>query len=114
MVLKDIILKWSSGSVRKYNDSDIPDNKVRVANMGPPGSWRPQVGPTLAPWILLSGIPVCCTQPLSSEGHNAYFVSGEYGGYISILLTSSELDDDKNDAIKLFMGALKSLPVRCG
>ena len=22
---------------------------------GPPGSWRPQVGPTLAPWILLSG-----------------------------------------------------------
>ena len=23
---------------------------------GPPGSWRPQVGPTLAPWILLSEI----------------------------------------------------------
>ena len=23
---------------------------------GPPGSWRPQVGPTLAPWILLSGL----------------------------------------------------------
>ena len=22
---------------------------------GPPGSWRPQVGPMLAPWILLSG-----------------------------------------------------------
>ena len=25
------------------------------ATWGPPGSWRPQVGPTLAPWILLSG-----------------------------------------------------------
>ena len=25
---------------------------------GPPGSWRPQVGPTLSPWMLLSGIPM--------------------------------------------------------
>ena len=33
-----------------------PDNKVRGANMGPPGSCRPQVGPMLAPWTLLSGI----------------------------------------------------------
>ena len=36
-----------------------PDSKVHGANMGPtwgpPGSCRPQVGPLLAPWTLLSG-----------------------------------------------------------
>ena len=32
-----------------------PDSKVHGAIMGPPGSCRPQVGPMLAPWILLSG-----------------------------------------------------------
>ena len=31
----------------------IPDSKVHGANMGPPGSYRPQMGPMLAPWILL-------------------------------------------------------------
>ena len=29
--------------------------KVNGANMGPPGSCRPQMGPMLAPWTLLSG-----------------------------------------------------------
>ena len=33
---------------------DIPDSKVHGANMGPPGSCRPQIGPMLAPWTLLS------------------------------------------------------------
>ena len=33
-----------------------PDSKVHGANMGgPPGSCRPQMGPMLAPWTLLSG-----------------------------------------------------------
>ena len=32
-----------------------PDRKVQGANMGPPGSCRPQMGPMLAPWTLLSG-----------------------------------------------------------
>ena len=30
-------------------------SKVHGANMGPPGSCRPQMGPILAPWTLLSG-----------------------------------------------------------
>ena len=33
----------------------IPDSKVHGAHMGPPGSCRPQMGPMLAPWTLLSG-----------------------------------------------------------
>ena len=32
-----------------------PVSKVHGANMGPPGACRPQVGPMLAPWSLLSG-----------------------------------------------------------
>ena len=36
------------------------ENTAQIARFvwptwGPPGSWQPQVGPTLAPWILLSG-----------------------------------------------------------
>ena len=34
----------------------IPDSKVMWPTWGPPWSCRPQVGPTLAPWTLLSGI----------------------------------------------------------
>ena len=33
-----------------------PDSNVHGANMGPPGSCRPQMGPMLAPWTLLSGV----------------------------------------------------------
>ena len=36
----------------------FPDSKVHVANMGPTGSCRPQVGPMLAPWTLLQGCSV--------------------------------------------------------
>ena len=32
-----------------------PDGKVHGTNTGPPGSCRPQMGPILAPWSLLSG-----------------------------------------------------------
>ena len=34
---------------------NTPDSKVNGANRGPPGSCRPQMGPMLAPWTLLSG-----------------------------------------------------------
>ena len=34
---------------------DQPDSKVHDAKMGPPGSCRPQMGPMLAQWTLLSG-----------------------------------------------------------
>ena len=40
-----------------------PDSKVHGANMGPPGSCRPQMGPILAPWTLLSG--KCSTSPVA-------------------------------------------------
>ena len=33
----------------------IPDSKLHGANMGPPGSCRPQMGTMLAPWTLQSG-----------------------------------------------------------
>ena len=39
------------GSTWQY----APDSIVHGANMGPPGSCRPQMGPMLAPWTLLSG-----------------------------------------------------------
>ena len=35
-----------------------PDTKFMEATWGPPGSCRPQMGPMLAPWTLLSGL--CC------------------------------------------------------
>ena len=43
----------------------IPDSKVHGANMGPPESCRPQMGPMLAPWTLLSGILYCTSDYLS-------------------------------------------------
>ena len=55
--------KVTKSKVRRYQNCDIqgtwgknnPDSKVHVANMGPPGSCRPQMGPLLAPSTLLSG-----------------------------------------------------------
>ena len=35
---------------------------------GPPGSYRPQMGPVLAPWTLLSGIPYKLLYPFT-DGH---------------------------------------------
>ena len=46
---------------------------------GPPGSWRPLVGPTLAPWILLSGcsfISVSTAIGLTELGLGTMAVSG--------------------------------------
>ena len=37
-------------------DHEIPDNKIHGPTWGPPGSFRPQIDPMLAPWTLLSGI----------------------------------------------------------
>ena len=34
---------------------DTLDSKFPEANMGPPGSCQPQLGPMLAPWTQLSG-----------------------------------------------------------
>ena len=34
----------------------LPKSKIHVANMGPTGSCRPQMGSMLAPWILSSGL----------------------------------------------------------
>ena len=45
--------------------SKVPHSKVHEANMGPPGSCRPQMGPMLAPRTLLSGV-FCSTEKWSS------------------------------------------------
>ena len=49
-----LIMQNFSKALKRY-----PDSKVHGANMGPtwglPGSCRPQMGPVLAPWTLLSG-----------------------------------------------------------
>ena len=38
-----------------HGDHGNPDSKVHGAKMGPPVSCRPQMGPMMAPWTLLSG-----------------------------------------------------------
>ena len=48
----------SKNSTYKYNDDQLIS---QIANFmgpmwGPPGSCRPQMGPMLAPWTLLSGM----------------------------------------------------------
>ena len=40
---------------KKYSVWLAPDSKIHGVNWGPPGSCRPQMGPMLAPWTLLSG-----------------------------------------------------------
>ena len=47
----------------------ITDNKG--ANMGPPGSCRPEMGPMLAPWTLLSGL----LHALARQSHYAFIFS---------------------------------------
>ena len=53
MLKKPFSCQWCEMPWRSY---DNPDNKVHRANMGPPGSCRPQMGPMLTPCTLLSGI----------------------------------------------------------
>ena len=40
---------------------------------GPPGSWRPQVGPTLAPWILLWGLR-CISHEMPAKGERLQLI----------------------------------------
>ena len=54
---------YYSGKISSYEEIRLyknPESKVDGANMGPPGSCRPQLGPTLAPWTLLSGSLIMC------------------------------------------------------
>ena len=39
-------------------DLNLRDSKIYVANVGPPGADRAQMGPMLAPWTLLSGLVI--------------------------------------------------------
>ena len=52
---KVIYRRYQAFFIYTTDSVDFPDSKVHGANMGPPGSCRPQVGPLLAPWTLLSG-----------------------------------------------------------
>ena len=47
-----------SSACDKADIQVIPDSKVHGANMGPSEADRTQVGPMLAPWILLSGMVI--------------------------------------------------------
>ena len=56
-----LIHAWISmlklGMDEQLHTIDLPDSKVHGANMGPIWAHRSQVGPMLAPWTLLSGLP---------------------------------------------------------
>ena len=52
---KHIKIAWSLHKKYCSNDKSYPDSKVHWQTWGPPGSCRPQVGPMLASWTLLSG-----------------------------------------------------------
>ena len=67
--LKHICLSISSLR-RRLVDNNTQGFISQIANFmgptwGPPGSCRPQMGPMLAPWLLLSGIYVCTQNTLS-------------------------------------------------
>ena len=49
------------------NYNDFLDRRVHGANMGPPGSCRPQMGLMLVPWTLLSGYIFHATNILNED-----------------------------------------------
>ena len=57
----------------------FPDSKVHGPTWGPPGSCRPQMGPMLAPWTLLSGL-VCHWSNIQCHESHSYNprISGVY------------------------------------
>ena len=64
---------WHHVSPQLDNGSSLglnQDNKFHVVNMGPPGSCRPQVGPILTTWTLLSGL---LTAHWSAAGSSSHF-----------------------------------------
>ena len=59
----------------------VPDNKVHGADMGPPGSCQPQLGPMLTPWTLLSGMPLITANVSSKSGKtNGFIVNSSFPG----------------------------------
>ena len=46
----------NNAGINEHYGNNVPNSKVPRANMGPPGSCRPQRGPILAPWTLLWGV----------------------------------------------------------
>ena len=60
-VIKDSCATQDWGHNHRNTWHNTPDSKVHGANMGPLGSSRPQMGPMLAPWTLLSGTGSGCT-----------------------------------------------------
>ena len=53
--LKTLMLYYWPFVSGGFLSQKAPDSKVHGANMGPPGSCRPQMGPMLAPLTFLSG-----------------------------------------------------------
>ena len=50
---------------------------------GPPGSCRPQMGPMLAPWTLLSRYPSCCSERWVWKLHNQIAVTSHIGQWVN-------------------------------
>ena len=78
-----------------WNIMTIPDSKVQRANKGPSGADRSQVGPTLAPWTLLSDEYAIWSVLLSVIKPMGYFkwawlISSKYTNKTSILRSQSK------------------------
>ena len=67
-LIRDFGLTLFVANLHRSNCSQIA--KFMGPTWGPPGSWRPQMGPMLAPWTLLSML-VCC-ELNSSEQTSVY------------------------------------------
>ena len=53
----------------RFSAHMVPDSKVHGPTWGPPGSCRPQMGPMLAPWTLLSGVSLGPKESLNISVH---------------------------------------------
>ena len=52
------LVAWWNWAITSWLSIDFPDSKVHGPAWGPHGADRTQVGPMLAPWTLLSGLPI--------------------------------------------------------
>ena len=97
-----------------YRDSGAPMHRCSPTQMarfmrptwGPPGSCRPQMGPMLAPWTLLSGSPgitavnmtlsafLCQTVPSQTMPVGARRINSEPSATVTLLYAARHVADD--------------------
>ena len=75
-----VILNWASEACYKFVSRGSQIAKFMGPTWGPPGSCRPQMGPMLAPWTLLSGMPWVhinlwvSDKGLCGQGHGSEYI----------------------------------------